>query len=416
MGNEERDLGGRWTPFLIWLLLVASLVPWRNGVFYDGGLDPVVVGKAILQVCVLVMAGRLFLLHESSHRAVAGAPVVLFVFFAAVTCVGAMASGDQVASLVLAVQMLITGATVLAMVRVFPTEQLMAPMLGALGSVGVVAAISGLGAWGSTGRLGGEFPPLSPNAVAMLVGLPAIALVYDIVNGRGRMWKYCVLPVLFAILVATESRTSLGGFAVGVVIVLVRVRWLPRGVAAAMIAAIPIGFVILTYTPIIGDLLHHSNGASIATLNSRTIAWQAVLATPIDSWQYWIGSGLSVRTVAVPGQYWERQVLDSSWISALAQGGVIGFWILAAIAGLALWCGLRSMRWNSLLTAILVFVLIRSVLENGLTEASVAFVVFFTISLVVNRPRGSAVDPSGPREGEPRTHRHVSIYPVKAPR
>ncbi|WP_414973596.1 hypothetical protein [Arthrobacter agilis] len=175
--------------------------------------------------------------------------------------------------------------------------------------------------------------------------------------------------------------------ALAAVVLLLGARSLQRFVAVVLVAAVPVLFAVVTYTGLVGTLLNREGETSNFTLNSRTIAWDVVLQTPFESLQKWVGAGLSVKTVHVKGQYWNDQVLDSSWISALAQTGLIGTAVLAALVLVVLVLNLRGGSRNALPIALLVFLLIRSFLETGLLDASVTFMVFIALAATFVPPR-----------------------------
>lgn len=371
---------------LVWLTLIISVIPWRQGDYYSGGLDPVVIAKGMLQIMALAWAVS-FMPRIGERYPVKGLTLMLFGAFVSISVIGALAVGDLTASVILAVRLFLLALTIVVLVRVFSAKELLTSIVLAMSVVGVGSALTGLGQFGVTGRLGSTIPPLSPNAISMLVGLPALAFFHEIVHGRSTRWLVAGFFVVTGMLFATGSRTALISFCISIAIILLHVRRLPRSVAASFILLIPIGFAVAAYSSIFGQVLVRTTGGSNATLNSRTIAWGAVLGTPVETWQRWLGSGLSVKTVPVTGQYWPDQVLDSSWISALAQSGVVGTIILAIMCLLCIRSSLRANQLRSFTTAALVFVLIRSGLENGLTESSPAFMVFFLISLLVEQSR-----------------------------
>ncbi len=413
--------GGRGTPetpFVVWLLVVASLLPWRQGVFYDGGADPVVLAKAACQLAALYFAGRA-LLRSRVRQPMGGGTLLLLGAIIGIACVGALAAGDAAAAWVLSARVVLLILTTSALIRTYPAGHVLRALLTVMGSIGLLSAASGIGGLMAGGRLAGVFPPLSPNAIAMLCALPALSCLHSMVLGRTRLWTVVSFSVLTLILLATGSRTSLAAMAVASIIVFLHVRRMKLSVAVWLIALTPVGFALVMYSTAVQDLAVRDDGASITTLNSRTIAWAAVLNTPGDTWERWIGSGLAVKTVAVKGQYWEEQVLDSSWISMLAQAGVVGTVLLAILCLFVVVRSLRTRGLRSLTTPLLVFILTRSFLENGLIGDNVMFVVFLTIALAVERPPASPEHETAAgvhRRSMSRTGDGVMPYREKAPR
>ena len=249
--------------------------------------------------------------------------------------------------------------------------------------IGIFSAILGLGRVLSGHRLAGTVPALNPNDLALLCAAPAIGLLYEMTTGR-RSWTYR-LP-LFAVLVAivwlTGSRTGLLAMIVAFALVVVTGGRARIRTIVSVVAAVPATFAVLVYTDTLASVVERNGAtqADLATLTSRTTAWQAVLNTPNDTWRRSIGSGLDLRQVKVSGQYWEQQVIDSSWLSSLAQVGVVGVCLLAALTLLTVVWSVRARSLRTFTTPLLAFILIRSILETGLLDVNVTFVVFFTLS------------------------------------
>ena len=385
----------RVTGFVVWSLLLVSVVPWRQGVYYDGGLDTVVLAKASLQGLALAIAAGAAL--TGTGRPVAAGPVLLLFLFAAVSLVGAANGGELLPSAVLAVRLILAGLTAVLVLRALPGAEALGLLLAAMGAVGAVAAVGGVGELLDGGRLEGGILPLSPNLIALLAAAPGLGCVHLVLRGRRLALAVPGALVLGAAVLATGSRT---GIAVMAAAVLVNVLYLGRirqVLAVLFLAAVPLVVGVAFFTPLVSSLLMRPDSASLLTLNSRTIAWEAVLSTPPGTWTWWVGEGLSVKTVPVQGQYWDEQVLDSSWVSAFAQAGVAGvlvlaLWVLAAVSQAFANRGIPGGLPPTLLT----FIVGRSALENGLTEASAALVLFFVIALIVARP-GQAPDATGVR-------------------
>lgn len=371
--------------YLTWLLVVISTVAWRTGVYYEGGADGVVLAKGVCQAVACLMAFALASSATSTRR-IAGRPFLLLMLFIAISLIGSVAVGDVAPSLVLAARMMLLAATVGLLLMASPGPAGLLPLLVAMAIVGVGSAVTGLPGFLSGQRLSGVIPPLKPNAIAMLCGVPALAAAHAMLRGRGTLVLALSLSTLVGVVLATESRTALMGLGLGAVVLLAALRRVRRSVAVGLLALSLVILPALLYTPALMNMIMRPGSASLLTLNSRTLAWETVLETPTRSWERWVGGGLPIKTVTVEGQYWETQVLDSTWMSSLAQAGLVGTLVLGFWAVLLLLRTLRTAS-NTALPAILLFVLLRSFLENGLTEASPSFLVFFAISLMVWEPR-----------------------------
>lgn len=369
---------------LLWTLVVFCVVAWRQGNFYTGGMDPVVVAKAVLQSLALGWAFMLWLWSDVQHPLGARS----FLFLAPVlglSVIGALAEGNFTASTIIAIRIVMLAVTIMLIMRTYPAEQVLVALYIALSLVGLVSTITGL-ALGGGGRLSGGIPPLSPNEIALLAGVPALFLLHQALRAQVRWWHLLILAALFSVLLLSESRTALAAAAVSAGLMVLLLRRIPLQTIVTVLLLAPAAFYLLFLTPAVENMMSRADSASILTLNSRTISWSVVLGLPNDSWQRWIGAGLSQKTIAVEGQYWTEQVFDSSWISLLAQAGIIGTGMVALWVLLTVFSAARSRRLRSLLLPLLAFVLIRSVMENGLVDAGVLFLVFFVMALMAERP------------------------------
>jgi hypothetical protein len=193
-----------------------------------------------------------------------------------------------------------------------------------------------------------------------------------------------LLAVLAGCTYATGSRTGLAVMILGMVLALLFARPLTSGVMISVLATIPVVYIVIGFTDVLSNIISRGEDLSkLLTLNSRSIAWEAVLSTPSDTWQWWIGAGLSIKKIAVTGQYWDEQVFDSSWVSSIAQSGMIGTAVLAAFVVVTFVFSARSYELRGITIPLLALTLLRSILENGLVESSATFALFFTIAVVL---------------------------------
>ena len=133
-----------------------------------------VIAKALLSILALTMAWNTRLAC-SERQPVRTAAVWFVLAYVAIATFGAWSTSDVVPSAVLGVRMLIIALSVLLLARSVDREELLRAWLSALLAVGLVAAVTGLPSLAS-GRLRGGVPPLHPNELAILCGLPAVGL------------------------------------------------------------------------------------------------------------------------------------------------------------------------------------------------------------------------------------------------
>lgn len=367
----------------ICLLLVFATVSWRQKVFFDGGLDPVVMAKALLTGLALLLA-----LHARLNcgrpNPIGSRTVILLLLFVTVSTFGGWAGGTGTASLILAVRVVLVGAAVLLLIQSFPVDVVLRAQFTAMAAVGVLAVITGALKLSSTGgRLQGGFPPLAANEIALLCGAPALALIWRYLSHRGRAWDLALIAVLIGAVWASESRTGLAALLVAALVMVVQARRMSAVAVAVVVGAAAAAAYLLLTTDLVSAYFGRSNQGSVATLNSRTIAWSAALDVPQNPVAALMGGGLALKQIPVQGQYWNVQGLDSSWVSAWVQGGAIGLTLLAVWAGSALIAGWRTPRpYRMVITGMLVFLIIRSVTESGLIDATPSFLLFMTMSVL----------------------------------
>lgn len=416
--------GGQQTPrrqygalVLIWALIIISLLAWRTGAYYSGGVDAVVAVKGVLSLAALGLAA--FLAADRPIRNDLGAGTfVIVLLYLAVTIFGAWAEGPVLSSLVLAVRVLIVAVTVGLVVAVFDYVDILVTFLGTLAAIGLLLAVSGAPSYLSQGRLGGGILPVNPNQLALMLGPPVIGLLWSIVHGRARPGAKILLLVVLACAVLTGSRTGLIGLLVAGAVVLCTAPTLRLGTVVVALLSVPAGFYLVTLSPWVSSYFSRAGTGKITTLNSRTIAWEAAFTGSRDGWQHWFGGGLAVKTVSVTGTYWDSQVLDSSWVSAFVQGGVIGIVLLGLWTLRVLFRAAVAPRpWRSLLLATGLYVVVRSVLENGLLDAYVLCVMMLLVSIlaeasprtVVSRPVTHTPLSRGPDPSTQRTNRRSLV-------
>jgi len=375
--------------------LIAATIPWRSKTYFEGDTDSVVLTKAALSVAslglaILVGVGR-------RARPVQAVPLVFLTLYLACTVLGGWSTGALIPSIVIAVRVLIITLTVTVLASRHNGTQLLACLIATLASFAVLGTLTGLRSF-AEGRLSGSFPPLHANELASTCALIVLWCVWRIVNGRDRSIHLLGLASFLALLLATGSRTPLAALAIGVIVLTIHARALRIHSIALGLVLIPTAIWLFTTRDVLAKLLLRDDSASsVTTLANRTIAWQAALAPKQSLWLEWLGGGLSMKRVEVPGQFWTRQILDSSWISALVQGGLIGLAICAVLIIHSLARTFDSPReLRGLQLAILVYLALRGLLESGLFDASTSFLVLFTTILAT--PWYVAGGPDSPAE------------------
>lgn len=388
-------VGGAVGPTVALVLLVISLLAWRDSVFYTGGADPVVLAKALVSVLALALAW--VLAPVAALGLLRARTIALVGLYVGVSLVGALAGGNAPASGVLALRLLIVLATMALLVTAHPPAVLVRSVAAAFAGVGLVLAASGLpqliagdGSGLNAGRLGGVLIPTSPNQLAMLLAPPALVLGWRIAQGGSRPWHGALLALLIGLTALTGSRTGLLALTLCLVLVLVLASQIGPVTFTVLALSLPAAYAVLVFTTTAGTYFGRGGEESVLTLNSRTTAWRAALEQADGSITTWLGQGLAVKTVPVRALYIDEQVLDSTWASGFVQGGLVGLLLLALWAGgtlvLAVLAILGRSPHATLWLALAAYAVGRSVLENGLLDTYVLFVVMLVPALSLDRP------------------------------
>lgn len=394
---------------IVALLAVVSVVSWRTGAIFDGSVDIVVISKAVLSI--IALCGALAIRMMTTSRFPLGMRSTLLLLLAAgVSMLGGIASDHAVPTLVVGIRLAFLVAIVLTLLSCTPWRLVLGGILGAMGAVAVVAAVTGLSSYAATGRLAGGIPEVQENELAGLAALPLLALVALLFRDGIKLILAIPAIVLLSIVWATESRTALLALGLAAVVALFAAPRLHWTAAVAVFASVPIGYAALAFTSLIEDLVvRDQTAAEIASLSARTDAWRVVLDWEPLSWERWIGLGLSVKQIDVDLPFRDTQVFDSSWVSVLAQAGVIGLLLFAGWMAATAIDALRYRDGRFLMVPLLVFLVVRGLTENGLLDASSTFLVLFTIA-VAAEPASLRAPVGIPRAASPRFARTPTRY------
>ena len=414
---EARTDVPRWQLYLCCLLLVACTIPWRRATYFSGALDPVVAAKGLIGSIGLAMA---FLMSRRrlGHHTPLGARTLTFAgLYLAVSCLGGWAAGQALPSVVVAVRVAMLLSSLALLLQAVGVSRLITTMVRSMGLVALFAVGTGVGTVGS-GRLQGAVPPLAPNEIAFLTGAVLLLTVHRLMEGQARRGEIPLALALFGVVWLTGSRTTAATLLLAVAVLVVQARRFSAPGFVALVAAVPaVAFAALA-TSAVTDMLLRGGDQNVTTLSSRTIAWQAALTMNGSTWQRWFGGGLPMKHIPVSGQYWQTQLLDSSWISALVQTGLVGLvltavWVVATLAS-----AFRTPRpWRPLWVGLVVFIGLRSLLESGLFDASTSFIVFAVVSLATERATRTAPDPGAPHDpGDPTASVRADSRPSERPR
>lgn len=367
------------TAHVVWVMLIAATIPWRNDTFYEGGADPVVLAKAAISLMALALSAWVF--HRTPHRhPVPAAPVLMLSAYLAVTVIGALANEDLPAGLVVAVRVAILIVSLCLVAAAFGPMHLMRSLVHVLGVLVILSTMSGLAYF--SGRLGGVLPPLKPNALAFVTAVVCIWLLAKVLAGRDATWELFAIGGCLVVVILTGSRTGLAAMVIAFVAMCFRMTALRKRTFLLIALCLPGIAYLVMGTDVLSSVLLRGGGQQVATLSNRTIAWEAALNLDRDVWQTWFGQGLAQKKISVPGQYWDTQLLDSSWISALVQGGNLGvsLVVLVGVATLA-YAAFSSRAKGATWLGLAVLTTLGGFLESGLFDGSIQFMVFVVTAL-----------------------------------
>lgn len=367
--------------FLVCLVLLLAAVPWRRGAFYSGGTDGVVVAKAAL---TLLAMGLVLVAPQRGvpwSRLRAG-PVPWLALYLGIATAGAFLAGDALPAVVLGARLTILTATLLLLFRRYPSDVVLSSLSGAMLALGLFSGVTGLGSLATEDRLYGGIPATNANEIALLVSIPLLCLGWRAVQRIARPVEVVAMAPLLGMLWLTGTRTGLAALVLGLLLLVAMAPRVPTAVAAVCLLAIPAVVYVAYWTPLLSSYLTRGDSEDLITLNSRTVAWQAALDYPDTSVERLLGQGLALKVIPVSAMYRSEQMLDSTWVSALLQAGVLGTVALGLllVTTLARVLAMAS-PLRSLLLATLVMLSVTSVLESGMFDTSVSFIAFFAFAM-----------------------------------
>lgn len=361
---------------LAWASMIAAVVPWRSNTFYQSGADPVVLAKAAISLLALAISFWAYK-RAAQHHSLPAIPIFLLFGYLAVTVVGGLANREVSAALVVTIRVMILMIAILLLVAAYGTRGATRSFIHVLA---VLVSLSTLiGIFTFTGRLGGI---LHPNALAFATAVVGIWLLSTILAGEDHGWEFFALAACLGVVFLTGSRSSLGAFGVTALVMIFRITALRKRTLIILAMGFPITTYIVTTTDLLTSLFMRGGSQQVTTLSNRTIAWEAAINLQRDVWQTWFGQGLQQKKIRVPGQLWDTQLLDSSWISAFVQGGNLGA-ILALLLGMGtlLYAAFAPRKQGAVWLGLALVAASTGILESGLLDGSVLFMVFWLASL-----------------------------------
>jgi hypothetical protein len=219
------------------------------------------------------------------------------------------------------------------------------------------------------GRLSGVAWPIPPTQVAdyaaTVVGLVVVLWLCGLAPKRVTL---IVVSLAGLILILARARTELIGMIAGIVVaslslfaVNARVRKFFAGAGLVLSIAITTLSGFLT-----AWLARGQKGEQLSSFTGRTDVWGPLLAFPRDRFHEIVGFGLSNKS-------FNGLPIDSNWLAAYWDLGLIGVGLCAALLLFVLVDAYfqPSGPQRALALFIVIYLLVRSFIETGLTDASV---------------------------------------------
>ncbi|HEY9291416.1 MAG TPA: hypothetical protein VIP98_09080 [Microlunatus sp.] len=416
--NPVPQLTLRFRPSLLLLcclLLLVSAVAWRKGSYFSGGFDLVVVVKAALTGLAVAIAWAMPRSKDAWSK-VRAAPMLWLVAYLTITVVGGLLNGEPLASTVLAARVMLMALALLLLMVSHSWQAVLGSLASAMLLLAGFGIVTGLPSLAATGRLYGGIPPLNANEICLLVSIPAVLLFWRCVHSHASPLTYVSLAGLVGLVWLTGARAGLSALIIAFMLLIMLSRRLANPMAVLIAAAVPVVLWITFFTPWVSQFASRGDPSNITTLNSRTVAWRAAINYADTVTEHLFGGGLALKQVPVSAMYRTSQILDSTWMSALLQAGLVGTAILVLFVLTTAVRALMLPRPQShLIFAIVIQLTLVSVLESGLFDSTSAFLTFFTMALCAHRTDSVPVVvtqvplPSGRRTlGAVRTSRYLN--------
>jgi hypothetical protein len=325
---DERRLRRRIT--LAWCLLVLNILTFYAGMTIEP--VPSIVGKAITQgalpaaLLVALTANRRLVVRPNVFLCLMSLLVVeaLMTTFDAQFLVSSSYRTFRFIEFVIALWLLSPwwGRQDLLFVRGY-----LGMMFAALGSVLLGQLVAPRRAGGLGGRLTGVIWPIPPTQVAhyaaVALGITVVLWLCGLARGRTTLLVVVVAAIM---LILTHTRTALIGSIAGILvaglslfIAKARVRRLfAIGALALSVVTITLSSVLTTW------LSRGQSSQELTSFTGRTPVWEAVVSAPRNWFGVLFGSGLSNNSFG-------GLAIDSNWLAAYADQGVIGAGIIVAM-------------------------------------------------------------------------------------
>lgn len=391
--SGDQEAMGQRRVTLIWALLVLSSLQW------GGVQSPFYIPTRMEQAGTALALMLALALALSSNWRVRLAPVPTFVLasilivgalvpsVAGVTGAGTVARTVRLASVVLAAWLLVP--------RIVADRSLIVrahfTVYAALTTAIMVEALllPSRAFEPSLGRLSGVIPAITAPRVGEIAGVTAgLAAILGVLRFVRARTAVVVFAAGAAGVILSHTRTATLAFAIGSIAALL-VAAQTRGAARRALGLVLVlgpALFLATSGSLTSWFVRGQSGEMWTSLSGRRTVWPLVIEGQPPGLAVWFGTGLSSKT-------FEGRPIDNGWVATYHEQGLLAIAVVAAmflVLGWSIWrC--RASAFSAVAAFLVVFVLVSTVTETGISDASPYLVHLLVAALLVSRTWPSTV-------------------------
>jgi hypothetical protein len=244
----------------------------------------------------------------------------------------------------------------------------------------------------NSARLDGVIWPMTaPQAAHYMAELTGLAIILWLSGMLKRRLALILIGGGLLALVATHTRTALGGLVVGLLVAGLSLYLGKRRVRHAFaICVVVIVTLVVPLAPLVTSWLDRGQSSqALSSLSGRTTAWSAVLSESRPETNKILGSGMTNDGVINQGPGLEGLPIDNSWVATYQNQGVVGCVLEGCMFLVLLLTALLRPRGptRALALYLIVYCLFASYTDTGMGEASI-YLLDLSLAASLLVPRG----------------------------
>ena len=244
----------------------------------------------------------------------------------------------------------------------------------------------------NSARLDGVIWPMNaPRAAHYMAELTGLCVILWLCGMLKRRPALLLIGGGLIALIATHTRTALGGMLVGLLVAGLSLFLGKRRVRHSFaICLVIIVTVVVPLSPVLSAWLERGqNAQAISSLSGRTTAWSAVLSENRPETNKILGSGMTNDGVINQSGGLNGLPIDNSWLATYQNQGIVGCVLEGFMfLGLLLTALLRPRGpTRALALFLIVYCLFASYTDTGMGEASI-YLLDLTLAASLLVPRG----------------------------